>query len=339
MKRRTTSEQWRHDQILAQEYADDKLTALQPQIEDYSDQLESLYTSGADTDTLRAFIKEVTDNLDAEWPYPEDSLLVSGTWQRGELVREVSLDGAQYDVVRAVDEPVYRIARSLGFIVVQDADTGTPHIKLLFDVGEHTVNVRPTPLGRYEAHFYATAFGSVEELSLSPVFDTTPASIEEIHEHLATAETRYHERTQEGSSFYDLSSRRQYELFDTITGRVHDATPSPASGIALDIAAAARQLYYSDPSLDGQPALSLPEAGTAYTISGSVLGVSLINAWHSVRSNRLAVGQKRLRERDDLLDPETGLCLVVEPHEEMSHTPLYVPYATTKFELSLRDTK
>lgn len=254
----------------------------------------------------------------------------------GRLTHNTDENGAQYNSIQCVDELVHRIATSLGFGAVQQ--DGAPTIQLRFDPDERVTQAYETPLGRYETLFHPDAYGNIDEISLSPVLDVTPACLDEICDRLAAADSYYHARTRDGSKFYDLSTARQYAMFDSVTQRVHDATPSPAAGVSLDISVATPWLYYSEP-LDGQPAKSPSEPGTIYRITGSVLGVSLINAWHAVRQQRTELGRKRLQRQDDLLDSDTGLCFVVEPHAETSHSPLYVPYSQSQFELSLRDIK
>lgn len=338
MKRVTASERWLQGQTLAQEYADDKICKIYPEIVEGNNLLKWLYKENASPSTIQEAVQYLTKGLDCEWPYLDDDMLVSGVWHRGKLSIEDTEEGYQLSRVFDVIEPVHRVAKSLGFIATQDSRSSPPTLKLKFDPGERGSKSVETPLGRHEISFQSMAFGNIDELSLSPIFDIEPADISEISERIYEAEAWYHERTREGSKFYELSSARQYGMFEKVTNLVHDAMPLPASRTHLLITAAAPFLYYEAQD-DHQPAVSSSEAGKSYEITGTVLGVSLINAWQSVRGGRMEANQRRLHEREDLLDPDTGICLVVEPSVDMSESPLYLPYNATDFDLALEGTK
>ena len=266
--------------------------------------LATAYTEDAVTggQTCAQLALEARNSLDEQWSYYGDWVMVSGFWDVNRP--EVTTRGILFNETR--DEPVFSPAMSNGFEVEFKEDSA-PELGLSFKIGTMAL-VNKYVHGNVEA----LAFARPEKAAFS--FARKAAEFESPKEELIDA-VHYYDGllklyTHEPSDFYRKPARQQQQFFEKIIDNLTETITAPPY-VTLCQYAEVPYLYRrgNQPSPDGSGlSLEYIEAdGESVILSGTVKGVTILETLYGADAP--------LRSKDDLIDPDAGICFVISASE------------------------
>lgn len=241
------------------------------------------------------------NDLDEQWSYYGDWVMVSGFWDVNRP--EISNRGIMYN--ETFDEPVFNPAMSNGFEVEVKEDAA-PEVGFSFKVGQAAL-ANKSVHGSLEF----LAFARPEKATFS--FARKSVELDSPHEQLVEA-VHYYDGllklyTHEPSDFYRKSSRLQQKFFESLINDLTDTITAPPY-VTLCQYAEVPYVYRrgKEESSDGKGlSLEYIEEDTDILLSGVVRGVTILDTLYAT--------DEPLRSKDDLVDPEAGICFIVTASE------------------------
>lgn len=241
------------------------------------------------------------NELDEAWSYYADWIMVSGVWDSNRPV--LSERGILNNVSH--DEPIFGPALSNGF-EVDIREDAAPVIGLSFKIGTMAASNK---------HLYGNieglAFARPEKATFS--FARKSAEFEAPKDQLINA-VHYYDGllklyTHEPSDFYRKSAHLQQQFFEKIINDLSDTITAPAYVTQFHYAEVPyiyrRGTEYMD---DNSLPLEYIDGGSAnILLSGTIKGVTILDS--------LYASDNPIRSKDDLIDADAGICLIVSLSE------------------------
>lgn len=269
---------------------------------------------------LREVAREATYSLDSKWPFMHDQLHVSGSWYSTRFA--TTNTSIEFPMER---EEAFNILPSNGFSIFEPEDC-PPMIGLSFVVKDI-----PIISAALQGHLTVLNYALPHEVSLyyarpHNAEQTIAADLETLHQNIQYYDNLlmlHYENT--SSDFYRRSAKQQKKFMLDIVDRISDSLPAPEYGVRAKCETVTTPYVYRRVEQGGQrmwQKISSSDGGSMM-LSGDIDGVSVLE------SSELDHG-KPLRGKDELVDVDAGICLVLQVEQcsipdIFNNQPVYIP--------------
>jgi hypothetical protein len=272
----------------------------------WNDRLVAAYSEDRKTgdETHLQLALQAKNELDEQWSYYGDWIMVSGVWDINRPT--ISSEGILNHL--SVDEPVFSPAMSNGF-EVEVREAQPPVVGFSFKVGTSQI-IDKHLYGKIDSLAFATHNKAAFSLARKS------AELESPKEQLVDA-VHYYDGllklyTHQPSDFYRKPAKVQQRFFQKIIDDLSETITIPSYATLCQYA----EVPYvyrrgKDIGPDGELSLEYITDDTNIILSGLVRGVTILDTLYAT--------DKPLLGKDDLIDPDAGICFIVAPHEGSLH--------------------
>lgn len=241
---------------------------------------------------------EAKNDLDTNWSYYGDTLMVSGRWDI--TMAQEAHTGIQYRTL--TDQPVFSLAVSNGF-EIDFCPGDAPQVGFSFKHSQVSFANRHMH-GRVEL----LSFARMGDVSLSLARKSEPLEAIKPREALETVD--YYNNllrlyTERPSNFYRKSASEQQQFLHSIVNDLSDRilTP-PYDTLCEDIETPYlyRRLAPEDPT-ENSLEFEVIRGQENIQLTGRLVGFTILDTLFPV--------QQALRSKEDFLDPDAGICYII----------------------------
>lgn len=306
-----------------QQELDDTLEQLSEEIEMWQLMLyeASKDTSEEGTDKQVMITNEAIRSLDSKWPFSNSMIHIAGKWAVTKLSR-----GRSSIEFPMVEQDAFLTAQSDGFTVRNDEGVPYPTIGLSFTLGGLFFNNAALKTSMIPLGFAVPSEVSLTYVKAENDADVYNGEAEYFHAALQATDmildSIYNDKD---SEFYELPADKQQRLIYELIDRASDILPAPEFGTASCDNVTVPYVYRRMESEDGSGYFEriTSDDDEHMMLSGHIEGTCVLEA----------VGLSKpwpLTSREDLVDPEAGICLIMRVSEStvpdaFDHKPIYVP--------------
>lgn len=305
---------------------DSTLMELSEEVDTWNLKLEhaSRSSGGSHTNKLRQLAQEALNNLDAKWPFFHDEIHVSGKW----YVPQISLSHSQFNFAMQKAE-AFNIVRSNGFQVFE-AQEDTPRIGLSFIVSD-----LPIYSAAVQGNFSILSFADLKDVSLLYIRPNETESLQPDMSDLAERMVYYDQLLKlhyqnHNSEFFRKNGRQQYRFLTHVTDKINESLPAPQNGIkSVCSQVEVPYVYHRVHDVTGSKWQRVISADNENILmAGNIEGIGILDM------SELDI-HKPLRSKDQLVDPDSGICLILQVEEcsipdIFNSQPVYVPIRSAK---------
>ncbi|HAC55969.1 TPA: hypothetical protein DCF80_00565 [Candidatus Saccharibacteria bacterium] len=270
-------------------------------------------------DVVRQLARDAVNHLDKKWPFYGDVMHVTGTWYVTNF--ELDRESMHFPMVR---QDAFNSVQSNGFAVFSPED-GPPRVGLSF-----AYDSIPLMLGAVQGNVTLLTYADPSDVS---IYYVRPQKKEELKSDTSTLanELTLHDRLlmlhyhDANSEFYRRPARKQLEFLTRMTDTVNSSLPSPYNGYKAKCEQAEVPYVYRriTDGLGDKWQKVAASGDDPLLVAGYVEGVGVLEVANLVKN-------VPIRNKDELVDADAGLCLIMQIDEcsipdIFNNQPVYLP--------------